>query len=312
MPEFENTSKNINFRNMNYPYLKAVSERLGIPEPNLAAIFEAQYEFYNKIINEPSFEKRKDLYRDIYATIPTLFLPVEGNYFEKIAKAKTKIVHQLRGELADKSVLDIGSGSGAFLYALASSDLHTEALYGLDVVAAEYPKDDEKAQKIKFFEQNILDFDLKEQFDVIMMDNVYEHICLADLPYFYKCLNPVLKKGTKFILFLPHRMFGPSDYTRVLDNRQMGKTQAQGLHLNESTYTDVMADLKKQGFGNFKTTVPFIAVQKLRDIFPNLRLPCGLFSWYENSFLNKILTNIVYKDKPLFRMEVLIIAEYLG
>ena len=98
---------------MNYPYLKAASKRLGIPEPNLAAIFEAQHEFYNKIINEPSFEKRKDLYRDIYATIPTLVTPTvdSADYFKLITKAKVKIVHQLRKELANKSVLDIGSGS---------------------------------------------------------------------------------------------------------------------------------------------------------------------------------------------------------
>ncbi len=297
---------------MKYPYLEEVSKDVNVPVGALEKLFDAQYEFYVNITKETSFEKRKALYAKIYGEMPDIYAKPDEGYFDMLVSMKSRLVKQFRKEFEGKSILDIGSGSGAFLYAMAISDTPTKELYGLDVVAAEYPKDDKRAEKINFFQQNILDFNLNRTFDTLMMDNVYEHISVADLPYFFNCLKPALKKGTKFILILPHRMFGPADYSRVLDNRKVGKTIAQGLHLNESTFSDVMNDLTQQGFGNFQTTVPFIAFQSLRDKFPSFRLPASIFAWYENSIFNRLLTLIRWKNRPLFRMEVLLIAEYQG
>lgn len=296
-----------------FPYLHEVSKQLRVDPEILTKIYEMESKFSREIKKESSFEERQKLYEYIYTEVPKLFKEDQTNYFQQLIPKKTKIAYQFRKELEGKSVLDIGSGIGSFLYALKKSGIAVKETYGMDIKAAEYPAAEIEQLNIKFYQQNILDFKVDKAFDVIMMDNVYEHIAKADQEYFYRSLKSALKKGTKLIMILPHRMFGPTDYTRILDNTYTGKTEAQLVHLNESSFTEIMNDLKAQGFGNFKTTVPFIAFQALRNVFPNLRLPASWFSFIENNaFLMKLLYLIKKRNRPLLRMEVLIIAEYLG
>ncbi len=294
---------------MQYPDLEEISRETGIATSILTNVFEEEHSFYKAIKNENSFEKRQVLYEKVYTTIPTFF-PEAVDHFARLVTVKKKVVKQFRKEIEGKSLLDIGSGIGAFLYALRLSDVKTTALFGLDVKAAEYPKDDIAAKDINFFQQNILDFNLERTFDVLMMDNVYEHIAPSDQVYFFKSLTSALHHGSKLIMILPHRMFGPTDFTRILDNSHSGNTLAQCVHLNESTFAEVIADLRSHGFTHFQTTIPFIAFQKIRTWFPNLRLPASWFVVYEGSFLMKAMRKIRYKNRPLFRMEIVIIAEY--
>jgi hypothetical protein len=55
---------------------------------------------------------------------------------------------------------------------------------------------------------------------------------------------------------MPNRLFGPSDVTRIIDYSRTGKTRAQGTHLNESTYGDLIPILERNGFQNFRTILP--------------------------------------------------------
>ncbi|HMG15484.1 MAG TPA: class I SAM-dependent methyltransferase [Saprospiraceae bacterium] len=296
-----------------FPYLEEVSRQLKIEPQILMKIYELESKFNQEINKEVSFDKRQELYQFIYTEIPKLFTEDHTDYFQVLVRKKLKIVKQFRKELENKSVLDIGSGVGSFLYALRKSDVQVTEAYGVDIKAAEYPKEEIEQLNIKFYQQNILDFKVDRPFDVIMLDNVYEHIAMADQPYFFKSLKSAVKKGTKIIMILPHRMFGPTDYTRIIDNTHSGRLKAKLVHLNESSFTEIMSDLKEQGFGNFKTTVPFIAFQAIRNLFPTMRLPASWFAYIENNkFLMKCLYLIHKRNRPLFRMEVLVVGEYLG
>ncbi len=296
-----------------FPYLEEVSKQLNLAPEILLKVYELESKFQIDINKEPSYEKRQELYQYIYTEIPKLFKGDQTAYFNVLVQKKTKIALQFQKEIEGKSILDIGSGIGSFLYALRKSSVNAKEAYGVDIKAAEYPKEEIEQLNIKFYQQNILDFKADRAFDVIMLDNVYEHIAIADQPYLFKSINTALKKGTKIIMILPHRMFGPTDYTRIVDNTHSGKIKSRLVHLNESTFTDVMRDLKAQGFGNFKTTVPFIAFQAIRNMFPNMRVPASWFAFIENNrFIMKLLYLLHKRNRPLFRMEVLVIGEYLG
>jgi hypothetical protein len=85
---------------------------------------------------------------------------------------------------------------------------------------------------------------------------------------------------------------------------------AQCAHLNETTYTQVIADLAQHGFKNFKSSLPSIALSPLRRLFPSFRLNAKFYANLERSALfNNILKKIKINGRSLFRMEVIIIAK---
>ena len=288
--------------------LKYFSNKSGIPSEVLFEMYTEEMNFFEKISNEPDFNIRQGLYSYVYTKSAELLEPYSKNYFEVLVKAKSKILNIFKLEVIGKSVLDIGSGSGAFLYAIAKSGLPYKSLYGLDVKAPVLPEDP-FSKEVKCFQRNVVDFKLPEKFEVAILDNVYEHISLADKDLFLISISQSLEIGGKLILIIPNRLFGPTDWTILKDNSHTGKTKANCLHLDETTFKEVMETLSKYGFSNFISPIPFIVLSKLNQIFPNFRLPSTIYSFLENSLFIRILKNIRFKGKSIMRMEISIIAE---
>ncbi|MFZ4543725.1 MAG: class I SAM-dependent methyltransferase [Saprospiraceae bacterium] len=291
-----------------YPYLHTISQRSGIPADKLQEIYEMEHKFYHEIMNEPSFDARQKLYEYVYMRIHEIYCSPLKTYFQDRIPIKTKIARQFENELKNKSLLDVGCGDGTFLYALSASKLKTKELYGLDIKAPSFP-DDEFGSRINCFQRNIIRYEIDQKFDNLMLDNVYEHIAPQDKTDFLNSITKSLKPGGKLIMIIPHKFFGPTDFTTIIEGTFRGKIPAQCVHLNETTFTEVMADLQAYGYGNFTTTIPFIAFSFLRNIFPAFRMPASIFARLENSkFWMSLFRSTLFKGKCLFRMEVVIIA----
>lgn len=291
-----------------FPYIDTISKRSGIPVDKLQEIYEMEHKFYVEIMSEPSFEARQKLYEFVYRRIHEIFSSPAKNYFEDRIPIKTRIAKQFRRELENKSLLDVGCGDGTFLYALAASGIQTGELFGLDIKAPSFP-DDQYGSKINCFQRNIIRFEIDRKFDNLILDNVYEHIAPQDKSIFLDSITAALKTNGQLIMVIPHRYFGPTDFTTIIDGSFRGKIPAQCVHLNETTFTDVMNDLKSRGFDDFKTTIPFIAFSSIRNWFPSVRIPASLFAGLENSrFWMWLFRSVVFRGKCLFRMEVIIIA----
>ncbi len=288
--------------------LKYFSDKSGIPSEVLSEMYAVEKNFFDKISNESDFNIRQGLYSFVYTKSAELLEPYSKNYFEVLVKAKCKILNIFKKDVVGKSILDIGSGSGAFLYAIAKSGLPYKSLYGLDVKAPVLPNDS-FSKEVKCFQRNVVDFELPEKFEVAILDNVYEHISLADKHLFLSSISNSLEIGGRLILIIPNRLFGPTDWTILKDNTHRGKTKANCLHLDETTFKEVIETLKNYGFSNFVSPVPFIVLSKLNQIFPNFRLPSVIYSFIENSGFIRIFKNVKFKGKSIMRMEVSIIAE---
>ena len=291
-----------------YPYLEQVSQQSKVAKETLLAVYEMESDFYKKIMSENSFEARQKLYEYVYTKIGEILPTDLSAYFKARIPIKTRIAKCFRKEIENKSLLDVGCGDGTFLYSLSATGIKVASLYGLDIKPPSFPND-EISKKINCYQRNIIKFEVPQKFDTLILDNVYEHIAPQDKAFFLTSLTNSISPNGKIIMIIPHRGFGPTDFTKIIDNTFTGKLASHCVHLNETTFTDVIADLKAFGFSDFQTNIPFIAFAKIRDWFPNLRLPASLFAYLENSsFWMRIFRAIKYKGRALFRMEVVIIA----
>jgi 2-polyprenyl-3-methyl-5-hydroxy-6-metoxy-1,4-benzoquinol methylase len=288
--------------------LKHYSNKNGLPIEVLAEMYKIESKFHAEILAEAHFDKRQDLYSNVYNKSAELTEPYSKNYFDVLVAAKKKVLKVFKKEVIGKSVLDIGSGSGAFLYSIAKSGYPYKSLFGLDVKAPTLPSDD-LAKEITCYQRNVIDFEVPQQFEIAILDNVYEHIAPADKDLFLKSITKSIEVGGKLILLIPNKLFGPSDWTVLKDNTFSGKIEASCLHLDEITFSEVITTLTKYGFANFKSPIPFIVLYKLNQLFPNFRLPSAFYAFLEDSWLIRAFKNIKFKGKSVMRMEVSIIAE---
>lgn len=284
-----------------YKDLNKFSKSIGIPTDRLVKAFEIEKDFHYKVLNESSQEERKKLYAEVYTTVHKIYGKTE-NDINVSPNPKENIVKLFKKELESKSILDVGCGEGYFL-AGVSKNLKTKKLTGIDI---SIPESSLKRKDINFIKSDIIDFNLNEKFDVIIADQVVEHIAPADLSSFLNSINNSLLENGILILLLPNGLFGPSDVTRIIDFSYSGKVKAEGTHLNESTYNELIPKLTEFGFTNFKTV---LHLPKLKYIFTNFRMNSNIMRFIEN---NKVIMNLIYKIKfkgfPLFRFETVLIC----
>lgn len=287
--------------NSEYKDLKKFSDSIRISAERLVQAFEIEKEFHHKILNEPSPQKRKKLYEDVYKTVHKIYGKTESD-INKLPNPKDKLVRRFKKELENKAVLDVGCGEGYFLASI-SRQFHSKDITGIDV---SIPSLSIQRKDINFVESDIIDFNLEKKFDVVFADQVVEHIAPSDLPTFLNSVKKALARRGKFIFLTPNRLFGPSDVTRIKDFSYSGKTAAEGTHLNELTYTDIIPILLSNGFTNLKTILP---LPKIKSLFPNFRLNPTLLKYIENSrLLMWIIYNLKYKGFPLLKFETIIIC----
>jgi len=284
---------------MRYKDVKKVSKLKGVPEESLIKAFEIEKDFHQKILRENDQEKRKRMYREVYDKVHLI-------YYSSILDNKTKnpkdrIVKILKKELKGKSILDLGCGRGFFLRSIASC-LNHKKLVGIDTSTSVLPK---SSKDIRFINADI--FDLKEKFDVILSNQVLEHIAPSDLSSYMDSIENALARSGLLIIRMPNRLFGPSDVTRIIDCSRTNRIRAIGTHLNESTYTELIPILREHGFIKFRTIFP----AKIQCIFPNLRISPAIYVFIEN---NPTLLNILYKirfqSRCIAKFDICLICEY--
>lgn len=271
---------------INFACVKQFSKAIGISEASLIQAYHIEREFHYAVLREPDFQKRLKLYRNVYKTVHPIYGKTSKNA-TFVNNPKAKQVKLFQNELSGKSILDVGCGQGYFLASIATQLKH-KRLVGIDVSIPEFAK---QYAGIEFISTDIIDFTIDEKFDVVFSDQVFEHIAPRDVEMHLTSIKNSLRKGGTLIMCLPNRLFGPSDVTRIIDFTCTNRIEAQGTHLNESTYTELIPILKSQGFENFRTIV---SIPKIRHLLYFLRISPAVFMAIERS---KLLMNILYSFK---------------
>jgi SAM-dependent methyltransferase len=178
-------------------------------------------------------------------------------------------------------------------------------LVGIDVSTPVIP---DSRTSIRFTAANVVEFEVGKRFDVVFSDNVLEHIAPADLGAHLRSLHKALRPGGQLILLTPNRNFGPSDVTRIIDYTYSNRVPAQGTHLNESSFTELLPVLQQYGFGEFRTVVP---VPKLKHLVP-LRISPGWLKAVERSrFLLWLLHRLKWHSRCVMRLDVILLCRAL-
>jgi SAM-dependent methyltransferase len=104
---------------------------------------------------------------------------------------------------------------------------------------------------------NLGRFEPANHYDVVISDQVVEHLQPEDLVPHFRGARGILKEGGRYIFSTPHACIGPSDVSKVFD-----ADQPMGMHLKEYTYKEIFQALRVAEFR--KVTAPLRFPHKLR------------------------------------------------
>jgi 2-polyprenyl-3-methyl-5-hydroxy-6-metoxy-1,4-benzoquinol methylase len=285
-----------------YPHAGWVSREYGgVPVGNLVEIFQLEREFHRRILETASAEDRKRQYHELYERVHILKQRDTNELLEE--GGFDRLVLTFRRELANKSILDVGCGNGMFLTTVAKLLPHGE-LWGLDTSSIN-TKDTE--QPFRFLQEDVTSFTVPRQFDAVFSHQVFEHIAPADSVTHLRSIHSALLPNGTFIVCLPNRHWGPQDITRIVDNTFRGRIPAQGSHLNESSYTEMVPMLEANGFRNVRTVAPLGAfIPWARAI----RVKPWINRILERSATLRSFSNLVAKNnRPIFKNPIMLVCE---
>ena len=143
-----------------------------------------------------------------------------------------------------KSIYEIGSGTGEFIAYLAGNNFQctgTEITRerGQKHLANTYPNLVWSTTDGVHLDK----FEAHETFDVVLSNQVIEHLHPDDLETHMKGVLSILKGGGRYIFNTPHKYTGPHDISQVFK-----LSTPRGMHLREYTYQEIVASIKKAGF----------------------------------------------------------------
>jgi len=129
---------------------------------------------------------------------------------------------------------------------------------------------------------HIADFEEKDSYNVVISNQVIEHLHPDDFQVHLQHIYQILKKDGRYLFMTPNRSLSPTDISILF-----GCKQAQGMHLKEYSYCEIRDHVLKAGYKKIS------AVWRLPA---RLKVPIGPFSsrWY--------LHYLCFLEKMIFRM----------
>jgi 2-polyprenyl-3-methyl-5-hydroxy-6-metoxy-1,4-benzoquinol methylase len=213
--------------------------------------YEIEKDYARQILETPKgSDERRELfqqaYSDVIGNIIHCYDP--GGAGTDYTDTVTAIVKSLppSSHKDVTKVFDLGCGSGNLLVALAKEGYD---VFGIDtsVPSIELAKQDlgpfGKSERVR--RVDILDYNPPTKFDVVVMDNVIEHLLPDETPdVLSKCYSMLADEGY-LVVITPHSFSGPHDVSKYFV--PFG-SKAEGFHLKEFSFTDLDQSLKRAGF----------------------------------------------------------------
>ncbi len=140
-------------------------------------------------------------------------------------------------------IYEVGSGKGDLIRYLAAQGFECGAT---EITQERGEKRTEEADTLSWRSSDgvhLAQFEPKDAYDVVVSDQVFEHLHPDDALLHLENTHAILKPGGRCILSTPHRAVGPVDVTRVF-----GHAEPMGMHLKEYTYGELSRLFTAAGF----------------------------------------------------------------
>ena len=285
-------------RTIAYSGLDQLANETGVSPDALIDVFRIERSFHRRIIAARSRQERRDLTQDMYAIVhPRL----RSGRRTDAATWYDRIALLFRNELNGKSVIDLGCGDGSLLRAIGQT-CQPKALMGIDI----FPFQAQSDQPYEFLMSDVVSLDTVTPCDVLISSEVIEHIHREDISSHLRSIYHTLRPGGCLILLTPNRLWGPHDVTRVIDCSYSGQIRAQGSHLNEMTYCEILPLLRAHGFAKFRTVLPYAQHSAL---LRSIRVPPHVNRALESMAPLRRLTHHLNRfGFPLYRNPIILIG----
>jgi SAM-dependent methyltransferase len=144
---------------------------------------------------------------------------------------------------APKRIYEIGSGKGRMISYLASLGYECRAT---EITRERGEKHVSAFPSLTWAISDGVHLDKFEQvnsYDVVVSDQVIEHLHPEDVVDHFKGVRKILKNKGRYIFAMPHKFFGPWDVSRIFK-----KSKPKGMHLKEYTVYETVKALRSAGF----------------------------------------------------------------
>ena len=212
--------------------------------------YEVESALAAKIMNAKTPEERKEIYKTMY---DELFdkVPDHPRLTQRSSPELTEFNIRVKATLVDRFLspdlvfAEMAPGDCKFVYYVARQ---VKEAYGVDI-SDQRKQEDVKAQPANFqfatFDGYSLDLP-ENSIDIFFSDQLIEHIHPDETENHFRMVYSSIKPGGKYIFRIPHRLSGPHDISKYFTDTPTG------FHLNEPTYREMAAMLKKTGFSGFR------------------------------------------------------------
>ncbi|MFH1928019.1 MAG: methyltransferase domain-containing protein [Chloroflexota bacterium] len=142
-----------------------------------------------------------------------------------------------------KSIYEIGSGKGGLISYLATCGYDCK---GTEITRERGKKHVSECSNLSWGISDgvhLTRFERADTYDVVVSNQVIEHIHPDDLVEHFKGVRSILIDGGRYIFATPHKFVGPSDISRVFKC-----DKPMGMHLKEYSYQEIRRLLIQSGF----------------------------------------------------------------
>jgi cyclopropane fatty-acyl-phospholipid synthase-like methyltransferase len=138
------------------------------------------------------FDRRIDNFDSIYDTNRTGLMAWLDKKLRSSVRERFTLAFDLLGDLSGKSVLDIGCGTGRYMFEAvkrgASDVVGLDAASGALDAARKMADDLGMQEKVAFFQTDFMDYKPEKKFDIIFAVGYFDYI-LSPLPHLTKMLD---------------------------------------------------------------------------------------------------------------------------
>jgi 2-polyprenyl-3-methyl-5-hydroxy-6-metoxy-1,4-benzoquinol methylase len=165
-----------------------------------------------------------------------------------------------------KRILEVGSGRGETIAGLAERGHVCTAAEITRERGERYATTTERLSWTTCDGVHLERFEEPNTYDVVLSDELLEHLPPDDVLDHFKGVFAVLKNGGRYIFCTPHEASGPCDVSRVF-----GCEEPLGMHLKEYTYRELARLCAQAGFR--ETAAVLIPPAKLARVLRRIRGP---------------------------------------